>query len=64
MTGFEPATLRSQSGCATKLRYIPKLAETSEPAAHVERVCLEQPNGWVSITVHDSDVGTAGVAQW
>lgn len=23
MTGFEPATLRSQSGCATKLRYIP-----------------------------------------
>ncbi len=24
MTGFEPATLRSQSGCATKLRYIPE----------------------------------------
>src|SRR5699024_207544 len=23
MTGFEPATLRSQSGCATKLRHIP-----------------------------------------
>ena len=23
MTGFEPATLSSQSGCATKLRYIP-----------------------------------------
>src|SRR5690242_6329763 len=23
MTGFEPAALRSQSGCATKLRYIP-----------------------------------------
>ena len=23
MTGFEPAAVRSQSGCATKLRYIP-----------------------------------------
>lgn len=23
MTGFEPATLRSQSECATKLRHIP-----------------------------------------
>tara|TARA_Y100000589_G_scaffold315155_1_gene338355 strand:- start:6774 stop:7046 length:273 start_codon:yes stop_codon:yes gene_type:complete len=25
MTGFEPAALRSQSECATKLRYIPTL---------------------------------------
>ncbi len=27
MTGFEPATLRSQSGCATKLRHIPSPAD-------------------------------------
>ena len=28
MTGFEPATLCSQSKCATKLRYIPFLSTT------------------------------------
>ena len=27
VAGFEPATLRSQSGCATKLRYTPKRPE-------------------------------------
>ncbi len=35
MTGFEPATLRSQSGCATKLRHI--------PATLMER--LDESNG-------------------
>ena len=29
LTGFEPATLRSQSGCATKLRYSPSYHQTS-----------------------------------
>ncbi len=28
VTGFEPATLRSQSGCATKLRYTPLTDQT------------------------------------
>ena len=32
MTGFEPATLCSQSTCATKLRYIPKIK--------IELVCI------------------------
>ena len=27
--GFEPATFRSQSGCATRLRYAPKGFESS-----------------------------------
>jgi hypothetical protein len=27
MAGFEPTTLRSQSGCATKLRHIPSHPE-------------------------------------
>ena len=31
MTGFEPATLRSQSGCATKLRYIPAALNEHRP---------------------------------
>jgi hypothetical protein len=26
VTGFEPAAFRSQSGCATKLRYTPVIA--------------------------------------
>ncbi len=33
MTGFEPATLRSQSGCATKLRYIPLSSSGSAGAS-------------------------------
>lgn len=32
MTGFEPATLRSQSGCATKLRHIPVGRAADHPA--------------------------------
>jgi uridine kinase len=35
MTGFEPATLRSQSGCATKLRYIPLALRACRPTSLV-----------------------------
>jgi hypothetical protein len=43
MTGFEPATLRSQSGCATKLRHIPSLSG-STPKADSRRVGDPGPN--------------------
>jgi hypothetical protein len=33
MTGFEPATFRSQSGRATKLRHIPCRPGTKPPGA-------------------------------
>jgi hypothetical protein len=50
MTGFEPATLRSQSGCATKLRYIPVRMSLSVPATLIPHRPLGAPH--------------AGVAQW
>ena len=39
VTGFEPAAFRSQSGCATKLRYTPSFTRR---AARSRQVGLEQ----------------------
>ena len=49
MTGFEPATLRSQSGCATKLRHIPStvptvvLGPTERSARHCQNGPMPNP---------------------
>ena len=39
VTGFEPAAFRSQSGCATKLRYTPSFTQRT---ARIRQVGLEQ----------------------
>ena len=39
VTGFEPAAFRSQSGCATKLRYTPSF---TRPTARGRQVGLDQ----------------------
>lgn len=52
LTGFEPATLRSQSGCATKLRHSPGyFAQSLAPPATVAHAALDS-------------AAHAGVAQW
>lgn len=61
MTGFEPATLRSQSECATKLRHIPVL---TRPDTRPEGVCLDSLALTLSWARRRVDRGVAGVAQW
>ncbi len=49
VTGFEPATLCSQSRCATKLRYTPELKHSRvvyPPVGRLARIKLEAARGW------------------
>jgi site-specific DNA recombinase len=54
LTGFEPATLRSQSGCATKLRYSPC----------TPRCCQGRPDSVSRRARLFPQDASAGVAQW
>ena len=49
MTGFEPATLRSQSGCATKLRYIPWRRHTRRSTSLVNTGEVNGPDDLVPV---------------
>ncbi len=67
VTGFEPAAFRSQSGCATKLRYTPSVPPRSYGSPQILRPDARRGSQldliW-SAPVQSGCAAHAGVAQW
>ena len=62
VTGFEPATLCSQSRCATKLRYTPDVPSRTWTNIHAVQ---QHPDGSATLVpAVVLEVQLAGVAQW
>src|SRR5690625_4693428 len=64
MTGFEPATFRSQSGRATKLRHIPAEPCLTRARAHDTGDSHPSKSCTILVAVWGRKAPPAGVVQW